>query len=235
MESGTEVAVLEFERMFLGDLPWTFTIEVMFRTVAMYAYTLALVRVLGKRGMGQLAPVELVIIIALGSAVGDPMFYADVPLLHGFAVITTIVVLHRGLAVAMSRSDLIDRTVESGPVCVVQQGTVLVDAIRRERLPVDELFAALREGGFENLGEVRVAYLEGSGEISAFRFADSERRRFGLSLHPGSGGQDEGEGPPYACCHCGEVSSGTGSTSCPRCERVDPWVPAARVQPSMGS
>lgn len=234
MDGGSEVAVLEFERMFLGDLPWTFTLEVMFRTTAMYVYTLALVRVLGKRGMGQLAPVELVIIIALGSAVGDPMFYADVPLVHGFAVITTIVVLHRGLAVAMSRSDLIDRTVESGPVCVVQQGTVLIEAVQRERLPVDELFAALREEGFENLGEVRVAYLEGSGQVSAFRFTDSERRRFGLSLHPGDGGQAEGDGPPFACCRCGEVASSTGSTSCPRCERVDPWVPAARVQPSAG-
>ena len=46
---------------------------------------------LGKRGMGELSPFELVIIVALGSAVGDPMFYADVPLVHGIIVITVVV------------------------------------------------------------------------------------------------------------------------------------------------
>jgi uncharacterized membrane protein YcaP (DUF421 family) len=54
----------------------------------MYLYALLLVRLLGKRGMGQLAPFDFVIIIALGSAVGYPMFYPDVPVLHAMAAIT---------------------------------------------------------------------------------------------------------------------------------------------------
>ena len=69
---------MEFDpiRMLVGDFAWEFTLEIVLRTVIMYTYTLAIVRVLGKRGLGHLSPFELVIIVALGSSVGDPMFYA---------------------------------------------------------------------------------------------------------------------------------------------------------------
>jgi len=65
--------VFDFHRIFVGDTPPLFLLEIVFRTLIMYAYTVALLRVLGKRGMGQLSMLELAIIIAFGSAVGDPM------------------------------------------------------------------------------------------------------------------------------------------------------------------
>ena len=55
----------------------------------MYAYTIFLLRVLGKRGMGQLSTLELAIIISIGSAVGDPMIGVDIPIVHGLLVVTT--------------------------------------------------------------------------------------------------------------------------------------------------
>src|SRR3982751_6355612 len=84
-------------RILLGNRPWVFLVEIFLRTVVMYAYVLFVVRLLGKRGMGQLAPFDFVIIIALGSATGDPMFYPDVPLLHAIVAITAIVLFTRGL------------------------------------------------------------------------------------------------------------------------------------------
>lgn len=84
----TAIRVFDLQRMLIGDLPWTFTFEVIVRTVIMYVYTLLMIRLLTKRAVGQLSLVEFLLVIALGSAVGDPMFYHDVPLLHGIAVIT---------------------------------------------------------------------------------------------------------------------------------------------------
>lgn len=92
-----EIQVFDWKRIFLGDLEPAFALEVAFRTGFMFAYTIILVRLLGKRGIGQLSPFELVIIIALGSAVGDPMFYPDVPLFHAMVVVTVIVLLQRAL------------------------------------------------------------------------------------------------------------------------------------------
>jgi hypothetical protein len=89
-------------RIFLGNLPWFYLAEVILRTTVMYLY--ALLRLLGKRGMGQLAPFDFVIIIALGSAVGDPMFYPDVPVPHAMAVITVVVVLTRSVGFLTQRN-----------------------------------------------------------------------------------------------------------------------------------
>jgi uncharacterized membrane protein YcaP (DUF421 family) len=94
--SPADIQPFDLQRMFLGDLPWWFTAEVIVRTIIMYAYSLLLVRLVSRRAVGQLSLIEFLLVIALGSAVGDPMFYHDVPLLHGMAVVTVVVFLHAG-------------------------------------------------------------------------------------------------------------------------------------------
>lgn len=73
---------IDWHSMIIGDEPPTFLLEIIIRTVIIYAHTLALLRWLGSRAIGQLSTVEFLLVIALGSAVGDAMFYPDVPLLH---------------------------------------------------------------------------------------------------------------------------------------------------------
>ena len=73
----SEVETFDLHRIFLGDTSAWFLLEVIFRTTFMFVYTLILVRTTGKRGLGELSPFELLLVVALGSAVGDPMFYPD--------------------------------------------------------------------------------------------------------------------------------------------------------------
>src|SRR5215207_7709864 len=87
----------DFHRIFLGDAPALFLLEIVFRTLIMYTYTVILLRILGKRGMGQLSMLELAIIIAFGSAVGDPMVGAEMPILHGMTAITAVTIFQIGL------------------------------------------------------------------------------------------------------------------------------------------
>ena len=161
--------VIDLERIFMGDAPLTFALEIALRTTIMYLYTLALVRILGKRSMAQLSPFEIVIIVALGSAVGDPMFYADVPLIHGMIVVTVVVALER-LIVRLTENDTrLERVVESSPVLLVSEGEIVHDALDQEDLSEAELFMALRQNGIEQLGEVRLAFLEPNGHVSVYR------------------------------------------------------------------
>lgn len=94
------MADYEFDlvRIFFGDKPPLFLLEVAFRTLVIFSYTLLLLRWMGKRGMGQLTPFEFATIVALGSAVGDAMFYEDVPLLHTMLVIAIIIGLQHFLS-----------------------------------------------------------------------------------------------------------------------------------------
>lgn len=177
---------MEFDRIFLGDLTVALVLEIVLRTAVMYLYTLALVRVLGKRGLGQLSPFELVIIVALGSAVGDPMFYTDVPLVHGIIVITAVVGLERVLVKLTERNTGVERLIESVPVLLVRDGILLAEALDQEDLSQSEVFMGLREKGVEHLGEVRRAYLEPSGHISVFK--EKAPARMGASVLPDEGG-----------------------------------------------
>jgi hypothetical protein len=63
----------DFHRIFFGDLPYGFLLEIVFPTAVMYGYTIILLRLLGNRSMGQLSNLKLAIIICFRSAVGDPM------------------------------------------------------------------------------------------------------------------------------------------------------------------
>ncbi len=173
---------MEFDRIFLGDLSVALVLEIVLRTAVMYLYTLALVRVLGKRGLGQLSPFELVIIVALGSAVGDPMFYVDVPIVHGIIVITAVVALERTLVKFTERNKRVERLIESIPVLLVRDGVLLAEALDQEDLSQSEVFMGLREKGVEFLGEVRRAYLEPSGHISVFK--EKSPAAMGASILP---------------------------------------------------
>ena len=74
------VQPFDWERIVIHDFPWVYLGEVAFRTVFMFLVVLAALTVSGKREVRQLSIYELVLVIGLGSAAGDPMFYDDVPL-----------------------------------------------------------------------------------------------------------------------------------------------------------
>jgi uncharacterized membrane protein YcaP (DUF421 family)/DNA-directed RNA polymerase subunit RPC12/RpoP len=217
-------------RIFLGNLPWFYVAEVLLRTTVMYFYALLLVRLLGKRGMGQLAPFDFVIIIALGSAVGDPMFYPDVPVLHGMAAITVVVVLTRLVGFLTERSRRFENLVEARPACLVRDGVMDLDAMESESIPRDELFQRLRTEGMEQLGQVDRAYIEPSGRVSVFRVPSDAPPRAGIPLVPQveedvverfcAGGPVPTSGA-YACWRCGHpvlLTEGSHFRSCPRCQ-----------------
>ena len=238
-------------RIFIGDQPLAFLIEILFRTVVMYVYVLLVLRLLGKRGMGQLSPFEFTIIIALGSAVGDPMFYPEVPLLHCLAVVTVVVAMTRFVTYLSNRSESVEDFLEGQPCSIVANGELNLAAIDGERLSREELFMLLRERNVCQLGQVRHAYLEPSGAISAFRATD-DKCKPGLPIIPpfdewapsaefAVTGALRKAGVPYACWKCGHVEEvpGTGASArCGRCDgetwtlaRLDPFEPDKNSRP----
>lgn len=157
--------MIDWGYMFLGDGDAIFLVEIVIRTAVLYAFALLMVRLMGKRGMAQLTPFEFVIIVALGSAVGDPMFYPDVPLIHGFVVIVTVVVAQRIIA-QLTRIESVERALEGQPLVVVENGQILKDVLEREQFTTEELLEMLRLNGVVRLADVERAVLEGVGRLS---------------------------------------------------------------------
>ena len=132
----------------------------------MYVYALFVVRMLGRRGMGQLPPFDFVIIIALGSAVGDPMFYHDVPVLHALVAITAIVLFTRGLVFLTQRNRHLKQFLSTSSTRLVKDGVI---GSRSYGLG-GHIPKALRGEDVEQLGQVSGCIWSQVGRVTAFQY-----------------------------------------------------------------
>lgn len=229
---------LDFARMFLGDQPPLFLAEIAIRTLVIYGYTYLLLRWSGGRGIAQLSLVEFLLVIALGSAVGDAMFYPEVPLVHALLVVTLVVLINRVLDVAVANSSLAERLLIGRTVELVRDGVIRTDNLRRLHLGRNELFQAARESGIADLGAVRRAYLEASGRFSFFTESGGDP---GLAVVPpwmvrpprrALPGEARRQGEFYHCCACGAPDRGHHAAlpeACGNCGHAE-WAVTARNQ-----
>lgn len=229
---GAEVMPFDLARIFLGDTPPLFLLEIAFRTLVMFLWLVLLLRLTGKRGLAQLSPLELAIVIGMGSAAGDPMFYPEVPLLHGLLVLLIVVTLQRLLSHLVSRSERVETFIEGLPVELVRDGVIVTRALDRNSLSREDLFERLRAQGVRQLGEVQRVYFEQDGALSVFRHR--EHPPAGLPIVPPwdlelpppvqAGAAHSGE---LACTGCGATRQAQGVVApCPHCASSF-WTPAA--------
>lgn len=217
----------------MGEEPWTFLWETALRTCVMFLVILLGLRLLGKRGIKQLSVFELGVIIGLGSAAGDPMFYKDVGLLPSILVFVIVVLLYRLITQLINRSRRIEQLVEGAPRMVVKDGRFIVENFRKEPIALDELFAQLRLNHIEHLGQVREATVETNGEVSLYFFVD-EDVQWGLPISPRVVEKRTariGEKGYYACTYCGytEHLQPSDAYTCPVCSKKE-WLPAMNTK-----
>lgn len=201
----------------------------------MYLYALLLIRMLGSRTLGQLSLVEFLMVIGIGSAVGDPMLYADVPLTHGMVVITVVVLLNRGIIALSNKQEQFERVLEGVPRIIVQNGRMKPDGMEGAKLSRESLFELLRMHGIRHLGEVECAFMEQSGQLSVFE-AESGAQRDGLRVMPPwdiqtpmrwESGQTAKFDHFVGCECCGHVlePNANALSACPVCDG-ESWVDA---------
>ena len=216
------IVPFDLSRMFLGDQPTLFHLEIIVRTAIVYGYAFLMVRWIGGRSVAQLTTVEFLLVIALGSAVGDPMFYPDVPILHALLTITVVVLINKVLDLLALKSDWAEKKINGLPIILVSEGRLIPDNMRTGSLGRSELFKLLRLKGFANLGEIRLAVQEANGDVSCFGYGSP---RPGLPIVPPEDiegvlarediapfGTTDGE---TLCLRCGRTSGAGGGSGCP--------------------
>ncbi len=225
--------VFDWKELLLGSEEWSFLLQVLFRTVLMFIVILVGLSILGKRGVKQLSVFELVVIIGLGSAAGDPMFYKDVGLLPALIVFVLVIGLYILVTHIVGRNKVAERMIEGKPICLVEEGYFAVDKFKKENLAQDEFFAELRLKGVSQLGQIDKAIIETNGGVSVFFYSDEECR-YGLPILPGSlehkvirtTGHRH-----YSCVFCGytEKLAPADRHVCPNCGK-DEWVPSSNAK-----
>jgi uncharacterized membrane protein YcaP (DUF421 family) len=144
-------------------IPWW---EFVVRGAVVYTFLLILLRITGKRQVGQLAPFDLVLLLVLSNAVQNSMVGGDNSLAGGLISATTLVMLNFLVGVATWRNKKLESLVEGRPQILIHNGQLFDDVVAKAHLTHHELNAALRRGGCSCVDEVHSAILENSGEIS---------------------------------------------------------------------
>ena len=139
--------------------------ELVIRAVVVYIF-LALLRITGKRQVGQLAPFDLVLLLVLSNAVQNSMNAGDNSLVGGLISATTLVGLNFLVGLITYRSKRLEAIIEGRPQVLVHSGKLFEDVMRRAKLTHHELNAALRQAGCGCVEDVQCAILENNGTIS---------------------------------------------------------------------
>ena len=144
-------------------VPWW---ELIVRGVVVYGFLLLLLRITGKRQVGQLAPFDLVLLLVLSNAVQNSMNAGDNSLVGGLLSAATLVGLNWLVSIATYRSKKIEALVEGRPQILIHNGEMFEDVIAKAHLTHHELHSALRMSGCSAVEDVHSAILENSGAIS---------------------------------------------------------------------
>lgn len=145
------------------------------RVVAVYVVVLLLLRVTGRRQLGQLTPFDLLTLLLLANVVQNAMIGPDNSLLGGLLGATLLLAMNR----LVSRSAPLRASLEGHPVVLVYRGQLVHEQLAREGVSEEELAEAVREHGLDDLDAVDMAVLEMDGSISIIAKGSARFDRLG--------------------------------------------------------
>ena len=139
-----------------------------YRTVLFYGVLILVVRLMGKRQIGQMEPSEFVVTMLVANLAAIPLEQMDFPIHTGLLPIGVVLVLEYLLSWASLKSIRIRKFLCGKPVILVENGNILQKSLKEVRINLDELTAMLRQKDVLDLKQVRYAILETNGNLSVF-------------------------------------------------------------------
>ena len=139
--------------------------EVAGASAALYILIMLCLRLLGKKGLGEISIPDLVLIILIGEALGS-LIPQENAFISAIVCIVTLGIINFALERAVFYSKKIRKVVEGEPVLIVKDGRVLKANMAKEKMTMENLKEAIRSNGLTKIEEVKIAILETDGEIS---------------------------------------------------------------------
>lgn len=137
-----------------------------FRAIILYILVLIVMRVMGKREIGQLQPFELAISIMIADLATIPMADVGIPITNGVIAMLSLLIMHLLISFINLKSMRMRAIICGKPRILIYRGKIQEKALIKERFTMNELEERLRSVNVMNLGDVEYAILETSGQIS---------------------------------------------------------------------
>ena len=140
-----------------------------FRAIVLYIIVLIVMRLMGKREIGQLQPFELAISIMIADLASIPMTEIGIPIFNGIVPILGLLVMHLIISVINLKSLKAREIICGKPSILIYRGKINEKKLKKERFTINELEERLRGNNVVNLGDVEYAILETSGQVTVIQ------------------------------------------------------------------
>lgn len=154
--------------------------SVVLRTAIIFCFAFAIIRLRGKRQLGQMSLFDTIVVIALGSAIGDVMIYPEsiVSLERSLIAIFTLALLVFAIEFITARSPkAVGNVVYGKETMIVYNGQLVLENFQKTMLTEDQLLSRLREMGVNNYSELKSARLEPDGDISIQTYEEANHKK----------------------------------------------------------
>lgn len=141
-------------------------LSVIIRTAIIATLVFVIVKWLGGKGIGQLSPFGLLIVVGLGSAIGDPMIYKEISIPQAMAAVIIAVIFFKVIDYLTLKSRRFRESIEPKPILLVEHGSIVNEGLKRAKMDMEEFEAEMRLSGLEDAREIKYARLESNGKIS---------------------------------------------------------------------
>ena len=136
------------------------------RSIILYVIVLVVMRLMGKREIGQLQPFELAIAIMIADLASVPMSEVGIPIINGIIPILSLLVMHLIISFINLKSIKMRQLICGKPSILIYRGKINEKVLIKERCTINELQERLRANNINNLADVEYAILETSGQVS---------------------------------------------------------------------
>ena len=140
------------------------------RTIILYLVLIIVIRLMGKRQIGQMEPAEFVVTMLVANLAAIPMQDGGIPLYSGVVPILTVLGVELVLSAVSLKSSRVRKLLCGKPVILIENGNILQQNLRMTRITLDELSGHLREKDVLDIQAVQYAILETNGNLSVFPY-----------------------------------------------------------------
>lgn len=137
-----------------------------FRSIVLFLFVILVLRLMGKRQIGELQPAELVVTIIISQLASLPMQDITAPIMMAIVPMATVVILEIFLSILTLKSNRFRNLLEGSPVIVVADGKPIISAMKKLRFTIHDLTEQLRLKGVFSIDDVKYAIMETNGELS---------------------------------------------------------------------
>lgn len=151
-------------------------LEIIFRTVFFYFFIVLAFRVMGKREVGQLGVVDLIVSIMIAEISAFSIEKIDDTIFLGIVPIVVLVLLELALGFMSLKCRMVEKVLEGKPTVLINDGKIIYKNLVNQRYSIDDLLLELRKKEISSIEEVEYAFLETNGELSIFKYKPLKRK-----------------------------------------------------------